>query len=983
MRGLKKQIKGVVSIILAIVMVVGMVQWNYSLEAKAEDNDMKLLSTTDEVPWKTNSSTMECVVNKLDKTVYVTKLRIQITKVPTGKSYKLFEVEILDANGNNIAKKATASVHGESFTSVEAGPIKNINDGYYKNSSESWSYFKREKGTTTTPTDEYIEFVFSEMVAVSEIQFWSNWCKSGDNGDAPFNWKIYGDVEEELVYSTGSKVPWTAYDSEFYSGALESSVVTFDSQVSLTTLRIQITRISSWNSYKLFEVEILDLNGNNIAGKATASVQGGCTTNYGTVEHINDGYYESWSYFKREKGTTNTPTDEYIEFTFNEKVAVSEIRLWSSWSYNGNGGGDAPLGWTIYAYNAPSLTFIDDEYKLDNTNKIVSCVPAGTTAMEVLNKLEVSAIGTATADIYDGANKVGNSAQLKTGNVLRLSDDTKTYAEYAIAVFGDVDGDGQATIADTVYVEKNLDTLTTLQKYAASLNGWNVIGDSGAIVWKSADEVVESHKVDFDVIPENITSLRLGINVTNHNKTYQLSELKLYGTDGTNLAPTATLTVEEGMATDYLDKLINGYTDDWYYKYAGNDYITTHLEGEYFTFKWSSPVTICSVELFSMYAKSVAPENFDVAYDFGEAVASEKLVNQAVLSSYEPQAELLYSDEYVQEIANTVASNSGLSFTFVTDTHIDGRSMYGNPSLEHLSNVTRISNLLPVDAIVHGGDLIDGVGVRTRSLNYISQGVSTLVKESKVPVLMTQGNHDDNSAYLYLDNRPSQHITAQDWYWNVTRNLEQYNIVQNEADLDGNYYYVDYENEKIRMLVVNTNDLPYVLNDDGSLKYLASNGDFAISNEQLNWIGDVALDFSGKEDWGLVVISHVPLHYPDDTEAQKSRNSEILTDMLEAFMNGSSYTSPVYAGDFAQSVSVDFTTQGTRDVIACIAGHNHKDLSKEINGIWYITSAASLANTRSYNTTDEDAFDIFTIDKENRKIHVTRFGYGEDREFTY
>lgn len=980
MRGIKKQIKRIISTLLVIVMAIGIVQWNMPMEVKAEDSDMTLLSTTDKIPWKTNASTKESVANTLNEVVAITKLRIYITRISSWNKYKLFEVEILDANGNNIATDATAQVYGSALTTSKV--VENINDG------DVTTAFQRGSATTKYPTDEYIEFTFSETVAVSEVRFWSSWCYDGNGGgDAPFYWKIYGDVKEmplKQVYTTGDTVPWTAYDSE-YSGDAESCTVTLNETVPITKLRIQITRVSSWNKYKLWEVEILDANGTNIAPNATTSISGTTLTtdSYRPISYINDGILTEENRFQRKDATTLEPEDEYIEFVFDETVNVSVIRLWSSWSYNGNGGGDAPLGWNIFANVQPRVKMIDGEYKIDSSNQIISCVSVGTTAMELLSKLEVSAMGAAIAGIYDGETKVDNITPVKTGYVLRLSDMTKTYAEYTIAVFGDVDGDGEATIADTVYAEKNLDSLTTLQKYAASLNGWNVIGDSGAVVWENTGAVVESHKVDFDTIPENIISLRLSINVTNKNKKYQMTELKLYGPDGTNLAPDAVVSVVDGMATGRLPYITDNRLKDDYPLFTSNDFSTTHLEGEYYTFTWNTPVTICSAELFSIHAKSVAPENFDIAYDFGEAVASEKLVNQAVLSAYEPEVELLYSDEYVQEIANKVASNTGLSFTFITDTHIDGRSTYGNPSLNHMSNATRISNLLPVDAIVHGGDLIDGVGVRTRSLNYISQGVSTLIKESRVPVLMTQGNHDDNSAYLALNNTPKEHITAQDWYWNVTRNLEQYNIVQNKEDLDGNYYYVDYESEKIRMLVVNTNDLPYVLNDDGSLKYLASNGDFAISNEQLNWIGDVALDFSGKEDWSLIVVSHVPLHYPNDTEAQRSRNSEILTDMLEAFMNGSSYTSPVYTGDFAQSVTVDYTAQGKRDVIACIAGHNHTDLAKQINGIWYITSAASLANTRKYRTTDEDAFDIFTVNKENRKIYVTRFGYGEDREFTY
>ena len=504
MKGLKKQIKAIFLTILGLVIVVGMVQWNYTLVAEAKDYEMTLLSTMNNIPWNPEkySGELESVTTSLNKKE-LTKLRIYITYLPVAQHYKLFEVEILDANGKNIATEATAQVYGSSLTTKEGIAIENINDG----------------------------------------------------------------------------------------------------------------------------------------SKST-------------------GFY-------RISGQTRRPTDEYIEFTFSERTAVSEIRFWSSWCYNGYAIGDAPLMWDIYGYNGPSLKFIEDEYKLDSANQIVSCVPAGTTAKELLNKLELSAMGTATADIYDSVDKVSNSAKLKTGNVLRLSDGKKTYAEYTIAVFGDVDEDGQATIADTVYVDKNLDTLTILQKYAASLNEWNVIGDSGDIVWESTEQVLESKKVEFDVIPENITSLRLSINATNESQKYELTELKLYGPDGKNLAPEAVITVVDGMETERLSCITDSrlVLVDNSPLFSSNNFMNTNLEGEYYFFKWSTPVTICSAELYSIHAKSVAPTNFDIAYDFGEAIASEDLVNHAVLTAYEPK-EPVYSDKKETDVPASSIEKEGYNLIF-------------------------------------------------------------------------------------------------------------------------------------------------------------------------------------------------------------------------------------------------------------------------------------------------------------------------------
>lgn len=971
--------KKVLSVLLAVAVLLGTINVETMFTAASETTDetattveetWKLLaSTTDTVPWTTDATTHEQSTVTLESPVSLTTLRLQITKLSTSKKYKIFEVYIYDENGNNIAPNAEESVHGSmsSKAETEGGSVECVNDTWV----DSWSYLERTDSSTRTPTDEYIEFKFDKEVTVSGVTLECHWC----NSDAPYAWRILGNPGDGgFTYVNALKdIVWEYNDATPEEKSLATPVFT-------DKLRVYIDKISSNKSYWILELQIIDADGNNVAAKATIEDSSG--TSADVLENLVDEDLNG-NNPKYDKSSLPYATlfNEYIEFSFDEIIDIREVKIYCWY------GGSALTAFSVYANVCePSAVLIDDEYKLDSTNHMISCVPTGTTAMEMLNKLTPSALLGASANIYDGENQVALTTELKTGHVLRVSDDTTTYEEYEIAVFGDVNGDGKATDEDTVYVENNLDTLTTLQKYAASLNGWNVIGESGALTWKSTESVVESHKVEFDIIPENITSLRVRINVASHNLKYQMTEIKLYGPDGTNLATSATVSVAEGMAETNLKYLNNDNTKDWDPIYTSNVFPITSLEGEYFDFTWSSPVTVCSAEVFSRYSKSTAPVDFDVLYQFSDAEteASSQLVEQAVLKAQQPEDEQLYSDEYVQSVADKVQSLSGFSFTFMTDTHIDGRALYGNPSLNHLSNATRLSNLVPLKAVVHGGDLMDGVGVKSKSLNYISQAVSTLVKESEVPVLMTQGNHDDNSPYLMqAENTPEQYITAEEWYWTVTRNLEGYNIVQNQNDLDGNYFYLDFESDKIRMLVVNTNDLPYVL-EDGTVKYLATNGDFAISDAQLDWIAAEALDFSEKEEgWGLVVISHVPLHYPDVTGAQNCRNAQILTDMLEAFQSGENYAPDSWDGDFAQSVSVDFSAQGPQEVIACIAGHNHRDLSRKINGIWYITTAASLANQRAYGTEEEDAFDVFTIDRNEKRIYATRFGAGEDRVFSF
>ncbi|MCB8611672.1 hypothetical protein LJD69_13855, partial [Faecalibacillus faecis] len=77
-------------------------------------------------------------------------------------------------------------------------------------------------------------------------------------------------------------------------------------------------------------------------------------------------------------------------------------------------------------------------------------------------------------------------------------------------------------------------------------------------------------------------------------------------------------------------------------------------------------------------------------------------------------------------------------------------------------------------------------------------------------------------------------------------------------------------------------------------------------------------------------------------------------------------------------------------VIAVISGHIHYDSSMTKNGMLLIQTLDSLARNdyagkmpdRPIISLEEDAWDVFTIDRSSRKIYATRFGAGSSRVFS-
>ena len=190
-------------------------------------------------------------------------------------------------------------------------------------------------------------------------------------------------------------------------------------------------------------------------------------------------------------------------------------------------------------------------------------------------------------------------------------------------------------------------------------------------------------------------------------------------------------------------------------------------------------------------------------------------------------------------------------------------------------------------------------------------------------------------------------------------------------------------------------DIPY----DDTLTYKGQTVK-AIGNDQLNFIAD-SLKFTDS-GWGVIFFSHHAL--VDNSGINPTSNADVFVTsnhggdaiwgIIQAFKNKSTFAVTSTLTDFEYSVSVDYTSNASDDVIACINGHTHKDLSGVQNGILLITTTASgfgvnaydsTGNliSRSINTVSETSFDIFSIDRINRTIKASRYGAGQNRTWSY
>lgn len=310
-----------------------------------------------------------------------------------------------------------------------------------------------------------------------------------------------------------------------------------------------------------------------------------------------------------------------------------------------------------------------------------------------------------------------------------------------------------------------------------------------------------------------------------------------------------------------------------------------------------------------------------------------------------------YIENKVQAIRNNASIVKGCTFAFITDIHFFFNTLMSGALLKYIRANT------PLNLIVCGGDIPPAEGTLEK-LNKSAELYNHLADElGRDSWLTVKGNHD-----YCIDGDTPKTMTEGYQYNQIVRPLEISKAILSNGKA---YYYYDLPSQKIRFIVLDQ----YETTNSGDVRYgVISN----VTDEQLSWLAN-ALSVEG---YTFLVFSH------SSCDSNISGYDSILAEvnrMLCAVNNKRVYTH--------SSIHVDFTK--TTSIVACsIAGHNHIDLSNTTDGLLSITttSDAALADggiTRTAGTISEQAFDVFAVDTENKKIKAIRIGGGEDRSWTY
>ena len=345
----------------------------------------------------------------------------------------------------------------------------------------------------------------------------------------------------------------------------------------------------------------------------------------------------------------------------------------------------------------------------------------------------------------------------------------------------------------------------------------------------------------------------------------------------------------------------------------------------------------------------------------------------------------------VAKKVRAVQTSESITFIAMSDSHqLDTSSDIMTGNLHAGMAAKALAYILPnIDFACFLGDYTAGSSTTT-----IDEGkqhfaeINADIDEafSGLPQFRTVGNHDD---LHYSQAQNGTALTAEELYELVGKYNDDGITVMGSTT--GGYCYRDFEDKHLRVICLNTSD------------YLSSG---AITDTQLKWFAQTALDFSGKaspSEWSFLVLGHHPMDW-------------VVTPalVLKAYMDGETYSGGTWTRDFGGANQAAFIGNFHGHIHNFKAGklHYRYDTSttpvttKEFNAmrvaipnmcfarnneygqnsgteVYDIEYGEATSYNKTAGTAQDTAFCVVVIDRASKIIHAFCYGAGIDREVSF
>lgn len=347
--------------------------------------------------------------------------------------------------------------------------------------------------------------------------------------------------------------------------------------------------------------------------------------------------------------------------------------------------------------------------------------------------------------------------------------------------------------------------------------------------------------------------------------------------------------------------------------------------------------------------------------------------------------------EVADKIINNRTANS-LVLLMATDIHLGApnhSSVYEtvkNAVTHAGQGMNEIRRNITPDGIVFLGDYnyASNDATKEENINIVKEVHQAFDEATRgITTVWLDGNHD-----YFVDEGKQGRVSDNERYALIGANNSK-DAVVNYSHINGNYGYVDFERQKIRLIYLNT--------DDNEPTY---GGSGVIGKTQGQWLIQTLLDMSQKgadeEKWGVVICTHwtpfdrAQLHYVlgDFKDRVAGRRHSLSYD----FTNAKSELIGCFHGHIHNLKVTDIKTAGG-NVIKAICVPNVYPLRQ--NPYWDSTtygqtwgefdkdSGEPVFYDKIADTAEDTSFNAVVIDRENKKIHAICYGAGYDRAIDY
>lgn len=346
----------------------------------------------------------------------------------------------------------------------------------------------------------------------------------------------------------------------------------------------------------------------------------------------------------------------------------------------------------------------------------------------------------------------------------------------------------------------------------------------------------------------------------------------------------------------------------------------------------------------------------------GEDLTSEDFGRSGELVEYyeaQRMAAVRPKPWFEQEIAKTIASVRQkdtlhtMKLCLLADTHYTVNGTWEDT----VHNIRSVTAHIKYDAIVHLGDLTDGMLPKRLTRKYVENMIRDL-EDCGVPLYIVPGNHDSN----YFRNRRNAFSNEEmkrlyRLNGNTGTGIDENNtgLDRNDTGLD---YFIDIPEFTLRMIFLSSFD------DMAAVRY-------GYTGEQLRWLEDVLV--SSVPGTRFLIFSHDAPLAKLDYWSFHIRNGEQLLDILEKYNASQAY-----------------------QIVGFFYGHTHADdvfdecsfpvISTGCAKMEYFTDKkpqGAVAWPREADTVTQDLWDSVLIDFERQRLKLVRFGAGADREVSF